>query len=87
MKIEFVSGIDDMIRINAHGNKPTCNKNMLEINPAVGCQFKCQYCNAYTQGQDVDFSSVKVYTDYPQYLESYLEENEDKLQRNFLFFT
>lgn len=85
--IEYVEGIDPIIEIHAHGNKETCNKNMMEINPTVGCQFQCQYCNAYTQEKEDNFSKVKVYIDYPKYLEDYLQKNKEDLGRLFFYFS
>ena len=85
-KIEYVKGINSIIEIKPHGNKRTCNRNMLEINPTVGCQFQCQYCNAYAQTGD-NFSEVKVYIDYPQYLKEYLEEHKGEVDRIFFYFS
>lgn len=85
--VEFVKGMDERIKINVHGNKKTCNKNMFEINPSIGCQFQCQYCNAYTQEEDNYFQNVKVYVDYPQYLEEFLIEKENELDKIFFYFS
>ncbi len=85
--VEYVEGIDDKILIKAHGNKITCNKNMLEINPSIGCQFQCQYCNAYTQEENNDFQSIKVYIDYPYYLEEFLETHKEQLKNLFFYFS
>ena len=85
-KIEYIKGIDSIIGIKPHGNKRTCNKNMLEINPTVGCQFQCQYCNAYTQDGN-SFSKVKVYIDYPLYFEQYLKNHKEELDKKFFYFS
>lgn len=87
MKIEYVEGIDDIVKIRVHGNKPTCNASMMEINPAIGCQFQCQYCNAYTQEKENEFSCVKVYKDYPEYLESYIKDNYHDIKNQFFYFS
>lgn len=87
MKVEYVGGIDDIVKLIVHGNKPTCNTSMLEINPAIGCQFQCQYCNAYTQEKENNFSGVKVYKDYPKYLEEYLQKNYENVKGQFFYFS
>lgn len=80
-------GIIDEIKIHSHGNTKFCNPNMLEINPAIGCQFECQYCNAYTQEKDNCFNGVVVYEDYPEYLRSWLNDNKNVLDKIFFYYS
>lgn len=87
MNVEFVEEIDDNVKLRVHGNKPTCNTSMFEINPAIGCQFQCQYCNAYTQEKENCFSGVKVYRNYPQYLDNYIRENIQDSKGRFFYFS
>lgn len=82
-----MDGIPEVIKIHSHGNTSFCNPNMMEINPTVGCQFQCQYCNAYTQEEENFFDKVEVYKEYPAYLEKFLEENKDKLDKLFFYFS
>lgn len=86
-KVEYVKGICDEILINSHGNTAFCNKNMVEINPTIGCQFQCQYCNAYTQEKDNFFEDVRLFQDYPDYLKNYLEEHKTELDKLFFYFS
>lgn len=86
-KVCYVEGIPEIINIHSHGNTKFCNPNMMEINPTVGCQFQCQYCNAYTQEDDNFFDKVEVFKDYPQYLEEFLFNNKDKLDKLFFYFS
>ncbi|MGY3666852.1 MAG: radical SAM protein [Roseburia sp. 1XD42-69] len=85
--VEFLKGIDPRIEIHSHGNTKYCNPNMMELNPAIGCQFQCQYCNAYTQEQENCFSKVRVFVDFPKYLEIFLKENKKRLDKIFFYFS
>lgn len=86
-KIIFKRGIPDEIKICSHGNTSFCNKNMMEVNPTIGCQFQCQYCNAYTQEECNCFSEVYLYEDYPKYLEGYLIEHQGELDKLFFYYS
>ncbi|MCL2287962.1 MAG: hypothetical protein FWC33_02100 [Candidatus Bathyarchaeota archaeon] len=85
--VEFVTGIPEEIKIKSHGNTSSCNPNMLEINPTVGCQFQCQYCSSCTQEEKNDFEKVFVFSDYPQYLDSFLADNKDKRDKIYFYFS
>lgn len=87
MEIRYVDEIEDLLKIRVHGNKPTCNPYLLEINPAIGCQFQCQYCNAYMQEKENHFLSVKVYPAYPQYLDAYIKENFEYAKKCSFYFS
>lgn len=86
-EVEKITGIDPLIEIHSHGNTKFCNPYMKEINPTIGCQFQCQYCNAYTQEKENCFSKVKVYVDYPKYLENYLEKHKNELDKLFFYYS
>ena len=86
-KVIFNDYIDERVMIKKHGNTEFCNPNMLEINPTVGCQFQCQYCNAYTQEKEDKFDEVIVYKNYPKYLEQYILDNREEVKNKFFYFS
>ncbi len=79
--------IDDSITIKRHCNTPFCSTRILEVNPAVGCEFQCQYCCLYTQENENQFSEIKVYNDYPEMLEDYIIRNKKDLDGFTFFFS
>ena len=48
-----------------------------ELNPAVGCDYGCIYCSMYAQEGRMQHRPVKIYSDYPEYLESVIREMGD----------
>lgn len=59
--------------------------NAHEVNPAIGCDFKCRYCSMYAQFQEDTHTPVTIYEDYPEYLREYIRkcENKERLIFNF----
>lgn len=76
------SGIDDEVRIINHANSPLCPKRMLELNPALGCEFRCQYCGIYALEKQF-YDNVIVYDDFPDYLDRWLAEHGGE---NYYFY-
>lgn len=86
-RIVYHSGVVPEVEIVPHGNTPFCNNRILEINPAIGCEFQCQYCNAYAQEESSNFGRVDVFPDYPLYLDSFLANSKIFWGGSFLFIT
>lgn len=87
MKIVTKKCKEDNIRIHPHCNSPACSQKILELNPAIGCQFQCQYCCLYTQENENKFSYVTIYEDYPELLENYILKNINRLSGSTFFFS
>lgn len=85
-KIIFKKCKDDNITVHPHCNSIFCSQKILEINPAIGCEFQCQYCCLYTQESENKFYSIIIYEDYPEMLENYISNNWEKLKEKYTFF-
>jgi DNA repair photolyase len=70
--------------IELHAQTPNCFPSF-EINPAIGCEFGCIYCSMYGQEAKLQHVPVKVFVDYPEYLEEFIRKhkNEGRLVFNF----
>ncbi|MDQ0149659.1 radical SAM protein [Eubacterium multiforme] len=78
---------DDNIKIRPHCNSKFCNQKILEVNPAIGCEFQCQYCCVYTQEEENKFSKIIVYEDYADMLEKYIQDNIDVVKDYYFFLS
>lgn len=78
---------DDNVKIHPHCNTKYCSQRIIEINPAVGCEFECQYCCVYTQEKDCQFNNITIYEDYDELLEKYMLENKNKLNSLTFFYS
>lgn len=78
---------DDNVKIHPHCNSKYCSQKIIEIDPAVGCGFECQYCCVYTQEKDCQFNNIIVYEDYSELLEKYIIENQSRLDSLTFFYS
>ncbi len=86
LKITHRAGIDDEVKIVNHANSPVCPRRMLELNPALGCQFQCAYCGIYALEKEF-FGEVIVYDDFPQYLDDWLTGHKADNQNYYFYFS
>ena len=86
-KIYIKKCADDGVKIHPHCNSKYCSQRIIEVDPAVGCGFECQYCCVYTQEKECKFNNIVIYEDYPKLLEQYIIENKNKLDSLTFFYS
>ena len=57
--------------IHKYNKNSKCPSNVLEMNPVVGCSYKCLYCLATSGVHD---KKILIYSNYPEYIKKHLED-------------
>lgn len=87
MQVIFKKCKEDNVVIHPHCNSRFCSQKIIEIDPAVGCEFQCQYCCVYTQEEECQFNKVVIYEDYDKLLEKFIIENKERLKYLTFFYS
>jgi len=73
---QLKSGLDNAEVITDFRQTANCFK-AYEVNPAVGCGFRCHYCSMYGQKDTEEHIPVHIYKDYPAYLADFIGSQPD----------
>lgn len=81
---EIVSGFENAEEITDFRQTSSCFSSH-EVDPVVGCDFGCRYCSMYAQQEVEKHLPIRVYKDYPAYLESHIRSQSEPAKLVFNF--